>query len=63
MVIEECPDLPSFLITTSKDEIIVLSAMDEKEVRRVFYLRFPRKRISTVHRIPKDVIDIAKSSG
>ena len=41
--------LRTFLITTSRDECISLSAIDETQAKRLFTQMFPRKRISTVH--------------
>lgn len=58
-------DMPNamrtFLITTSKDEAITMSATSEWEVRKLFANSFPRKRISTVHEYPQDVLKVSGS--
>ena len=48
--------LRTFLITTSRDECISLSAIDETQAKRLFTQMFPRKRISTVHEYPPDIL-------
>jgi hypothetical protein len=58
-------DMPNamrtFLITTSRDEAITMSATSEWEVRKLFATSFPRKRISTVHEYPQDVLKVSGS--
>ena len=58
-------DMPNamrtFLITTSRDEAITMSATSEWEVRKLFTTSFPRKRISTVHEYPQDVLKVSGS--
>jgi len=51
----------TFLITTSRDEAITMSAIDETQVKRLFMQTFPRKRISTIHEYPLDVLEISQS--
>ena len=53
--------LRTFLITTSRDEVITMSATSEWEVRKLFASTFPRKRISTVHEYPQDVLKVSGS--
>jgi hypothetical protein len=53
--------LRTFLITTSRDEAITMSATSEWEVRKLFATSFPRKRISTVHEYPQDVLKVSGS--
>lgn len=56
-------DMPNamrtFLVTTSRDEAITMSATSEWEVRQLFIKAFPRKRISTVHEYPLDVLKVS----
>jgi len=56
-------DMPNamrtFLVTTSRDEAITMSATSEWEVRQLFIKTFPRKRISTVHEYPLDVLAVS----
>lgn len=56
-------DMPNamrtFLITTSRDECITMSATGEWEVRQLFAKQFPRKRISTVDEYPQDVLKVS----
>ena len=56
-------DMPNamrtFLITTSRNEAISMSAMDEWNVRQLFASTFPRKRISTVHEYPQDILKVS----
>lgn len=56
-------DMPNamrtFLVTTSRDEAITMSATSEWEVRKLFATTFPRKRISTVHEYPQDILKVS----
>jgi hypothetical protein len=58
-------DMPNamrtFLITTSLNEAITMSAPTEWEARKLFASAFPRKRISTVHEYPQDVLNVSGS--
>jgi hypothetical protein len=56
-------DMPNamrtFLVTTSRNECITISAIDETQAKRLFMQTFPRKRISTVHEYPQDVLKVS----
>lgn len=56
-------DMPNamrtFLVTTSRDEAITMSATSEWEVRQLFTATFPRKRISTVDEYPLEVLKVS----
>lgn len=56
-------DMPNamrtFLVTTSRDEAITMSATSEWEVRKLFATTFPRKRISTVDEYPLEVLKVS----
>lgn len=57
MTIDMPNAMRTFLITTSLNEAITMSAIGEWEVRKLFIATFPRKRISTVHEYPQDVLN------
>jgi len=61
MAVEMPNAMRTFLITTSRDEAITMSATGEWEVRQLFMRQFPRKRISTVHEYPRDVLKVSGS--
>lgn len=59
MTVEMPNAMRTFLITTSRNEAITMSATGEWEVRNLFATTFPRKRISTVHEYPQDVLTVS----
>lgn len=59
MTVEMPNTMRTFLITTSRNEAITMSATGEWEVRKLFATTFPRKRISTVHEYPLDVLEVS----
>ena len=61
MTVEMPNAMRTFLITTSLNEAITISAPSEWEVRKLFASTFPRKRISTVHEYPQDVLKVSGS--
>lgn len=61
MTVEIPNAMRTFLITTSRDEAITMSATGEWEVRQLFMKQFPRKRISAVHEYPQDVLKVSGS--
>ena len=61
MTVEMPNAMRTFLITTSRDEAITMSATSEWEVRKLFASTFPRKRISTVDEYPLEVLKVSGS--
>lgn len=59
MTIDMPNAMRTFLVTTSRDEAITMSATSEWEVKQLFMKNFPRKRISTVHEYPLDVLTVS----
>lgn len=43
-----------FAITTSLDEEICLAAIDEWSAKQLFWMNFPRKRLSSIREITPD---------